>query len=116
MLTIRNASGAIRRLLPAAALLAVTLPMTAVALVAPRGDGAVAVVFRPGLPLAEGIVRASAAGAAVVGAGVFGSILIVRPESADFAARVRMAGALVVLDADALGGCLRGPGSGAGRL
>jgi hypothetical protein len=115
-MTMGRAAAALRQILPAFLLLAATLPMTAVALVAPRDGGPVAVVFRPGLPLAESIVRASTAGAAVVGTGVVDSILIVRPRTADFAGRVRTAGAVVVLDADALGGCLRGPGSGAGTL
>ncbi len=67
----------------------------------------VAVVFPPWIRGADAAARAADAGADLVRNGRFPFVMIVRPQRSDFTGAVYREGALIVLDASALGGCFR---------
>jgi hypothetical protein len=74
----------------------------------PRDGDDVAAIFPPWIDGSEAIGRIGAAGGALVRTGITESILVVHGEGADFAARLRQAGAWLVVDPVAFGGCLTG--------
>jgi hypothetical protein len=72
----------------------------------PAGDGGViAAVFPPWWSGRESFLAAAAAGVAVIRAGTLPSILVVRGDGPESAARLRRAGALALINPQALGGC-----------
>lgn len=93
----------LRALLPALALLAASLAMTAALAVRPRPDASALGLFAPGLGRDGALGRAAAAGVRVIAPGRLPASLVVPAEDAG---RLGAAGAWLVLDAAALGGCL----------
>lgn len=74
---------------------------------APRHpQSGVAVVFPPWINGADALMQAASAGADIVRLGSYPFIVVVRPTSVGYPARVLKRGALAVLDPQALGGCL----------
>jgi hypothetical protein len=73
---------------------------------AARTDGApVAVVFAPWVEADRAVAMAAAAGATILSVGASANVVIVRPDDAAYADRVRREGAWLVADAAALTGC-----------
>jgi hypothetical protein len=73
---------------------------------APRdAAGGVAVIFAPWVSSADAMSRAVRAGGRLVRLGGFDSIVVVVPQTPDFARNVRAEGALLLADPLALTGC-----------
>lgn len=94
-------------------LLASTLSLAGTAL-APRDDGLVAAVFPPGLDRNGVLERVAAADAVLVRLGAWDGIAVAASTRPGLAARLRAAGAWLVLDPIAAAGCPL-PSSPAGR-
>ena len=93
--------------LNAGALLLVSWLMVAALSLAPRPDAdVVAVVFPPWWDEGRALLTAASTGAAIIRSGALPTILVVQPADRDGRARLRRAGAWLVLDPQALGGCL----------
>jgi len=65
----------------------------------------VAVVFAPWVDEAQAMSRVAESGGALVRPGAFSFITVAIPKAPDFAARVRSAGAWILLDPQFLDGC-----------
>jgi hypothetical protein len=91
-------------LVPYATLAASIMAMAFVAL-APVPNHPIAAVFPPWWTAARGFQAAALSGAPIVRTGAFVNILVLSPGEPDLPARLRAAGAWLVLDAKALGGC-----------
>ena len=87
----------------AAALLSAIIPFSFN--YAPRRNDNVAVVFAPWIDAREAIVQALGAGASLVRSARLPFVVVVRPSSPEFFAKVRRNGALLVLDASLFRGC-----------
>jgi len=66
----------------------------------------VAVIFAPWISADEALIRSVTAGARFVRHGGYPFIAIVMPDDADYPARMRVAGAVMVADPRALAACL----------
>lgn len=86
-----------------------TLPVFAAADLPGESSGTLAAVFAPGTDRAEALAAVAAADGLVVRAGGWGSVLVARSEEAGFAARLRRAGAWLVVDPRSAAGCLIAP-------
>jgi hypothetical protein len=76
----------------------------------PRDDRQVAAIFAPWTGHEAAFFRAATAGGRVVREGVFDNILVVRAERPGLIDRLYAAGAWLVIDPVAFGGCLvKGP-------
>jgi hypothetical protein len=84
-------------LLPAALVAVFALSAGAVAGYAPPATGEMAVVFPPWVDEAQGLAGILAAGGKIVGPTRFGNIVVAYGPDAGFGARVRAAGAWLVL-------------------
>ena len=74
---------------------------------APRGrNSSVAVIFAPWVGSSDAASRVANAGASLVRNGGFPFVMIVRPQTVDFTGAILREGALMVLDASAIHGCL----------
>jgi hypothetical protein len=74
---------------------------------APRDPASgVAVIFAPWTDADAALTRAVKAGSRFVRYGGYGFIVVVVPEAPDYLSRIRIAGALFVLDPGALAACL----------
>ena len=92
----------------ALAMLTLAPPPTTPGIGAPGGgstDAVRAAVFPPWWHATRSFLAASAAGVTIIRTGAIPAILIVRLEHADSLARLRQAGAWLLLDPQALGGC-----------
>jgi hypothetical protein len=87
-------------------LAASTLPVFAAADLPGAASGTLAAVFAPGTDRAAALAAVAEADGLVVRAGGWGSVLIARSEQAGFAARLRRAGAWLVVDPRSAAGCL----------
>lgn len=87
-------------------LAASTLPVFAAADLPGEASGTLAAVFAPGTDRAEALAAVAEADGLVVRAGGWGSVLVARSEQAGFAARLRHAGAWLVVDPRSAAGCL----------
>jgi hypothetical protein len=96
------------RLIPFA-LLAGSVLMIASLAMKPVPDKPVAALFPPWWSAARVIASAAAADGAIVRFGGFQTILVLAAGGPDLAARLRHAGAWLVLDAGSLGGCAEQP-------
>jgi hypothetical protein len=65
----------------------------------------VAVIFAPGTSAADAYAAATDAGARILRSGRTSNIVIVVPDSAEFADRVKAEGAWIVADASTIDGC-----------
>jgi hypothetical protein len=74
----------------------------------PASDNAVVAVFPPWWTASRTLVAASAAGA-VLDSGAYSFVVIVQSQDHELGARLRAAGALLLLDPLGLGGCLQSP-------
>jgi hypothetical protein len=93
--------------LPAALLLVVSPIAVGWAGLRPPADGeAVAAVFPPWWSAGEALAAAATVGP-VVREGIVPTLLVVRTPAATGAARLRAAGAFLVLDPQAIGGCFK---------
>ena len=72
----------------------------------PKDGGDVAAVFPPWISGTGAFERVAEAGGAVIRAGVVDTILVAHSDDSDFARRLHRAGAWLVLDPVAFGGCL----------
>lgn len=79
-----------------------TLPLATVVL--PEPGQPVAVVFAPGVTLADAMGRVTAAGGLPLGAGTFGNVVVARSDQGDFADNLQKQGAWLLLD-PVLAGC-----------
>ncbi len=84
-------------LLPAALVAVFALSIGTVAAYAPPSTGEMAVVFPPWLSEAQGLAGILAAGGKIVGPTRFSNIIVAYGPDAGFGARVRSAGAWLVL-------------------
>lgn len=89
-----------------------TLPVFAAADLPGETSGTLAAVFAPGTDRAEALAAVTAADGLVVRAGGWGAVLVARSEDAGFAARLRRAGAWLVVDPRSAAGCLIAPAGG----
>ncbi len=80
------------------------LPLLLVAAPSDARSG-VAVVFAPWVDEAQAMTRVAESGGALVRTGAFSFITVAIPKAPDFAARVRSAGAWILLDPQFLDGC-----------
>ena len=91
--------------LPAALLLCVTVVMAGWLMLRPDADRPVLAWFSPRLSADQALAAAAAAGARVIDHGRLPTSLIVLPDGIDGVARLRTAGAWLVVNARNLGGC-----------
>lgn len=82
------------------------LTMAVIDLSPSRANSAVAVVFAPWTTGADAVRRVAEAGGLPLKEGRYPFIMLVRPGTPGFASAVRKAGALMLLDAAAVRGCL----------
>ncbi len=87
-------------------LAASTLPVFAAADLPGEASGTLAAVFAPGTDRAAALAAVAEADGLVVRAGGWGSVLVARSDQAGFAARLRRAGAWLVVDPRSAAGCL----------
>jgi hypothetical protein len=87
-------------------LAASTLPVFAAADLPGAASGTLAAVFAPGTDRAAALAAVAEADGLVVRAGGWGSVLVARSDEAGFAARLRRAGAWLVVDPRSAAGCL----------
>jgi len=90
--------------LPSLVLFASLLGVAALAL-QPRPDHPVAAVFPPWWSAERAFAAAGSAGGAVLRDGAWSTLIVAQSPDPQFAARLRAAGALLVLDPQALGTC-----------
>ncbi|MEO3431219.1 hypothetical protein AAFN88_20355 [Pelagibius sp. CAU 1746] len=83
-----------------------TLPVFAAADLPGEASGTLAAVFAPGTDKAAALAAVAEAEGLVVRAGGWGAVLIAHSDDAGFAARLRRAGALMVVDPRSAAGCL----------
>jgi hypothetical protein len=86
-------------------LIAASLPAVAIAAAPPSGAHDIAAVFPPWWSHGRAMTAAGIAGE-VEASGAVKGVLIVHSDQPGLAARLRDAGALILLDAQGLGGCL----------
>ena len=91
--------------LPCSALAATSALAAAVLSLAPPVSGPVAALFPPWWTATRSLVAASGAGTPVR-FGAAGFVVVLMPDTQDAAARLHRAGAWLVLDPKALGGCV----------
>lgn len=72
----------------------------------PRDGREVAAIFPPWMDANEAIARVARAGGAIVRVGLFHNILVAHGDDPTFADRIGKAGAWLIVDPVALGGCL----------
>ena len=94
----------------AAALVVASLLALAALQARPRDGAQVAAVFAPWTDDGGAIARVAQAGGLVVRRGVVGTIVVVQSDQPGLIARLYAAGAWLVIDPAALGGCLAGRG------
>jgi len=94
-----------RLLLLTYALATLILPLLLVAAPSDERNG-VAVVFAPWVGEAQAMSLVAESGGAIVRTGAFSFITVAIPKAPDFAARIRSAGAWILLDPQFLEGCL----------
>lgn len=87
-------------------LLVSALPLLAVADQPGAARGTLAAIFPPSLDRADSLAATVSAGGLVVREGGWGSVVIAHSDEAGFAARLRRAGAWLVLDPQSAAGCL----------
>lgn len=92
-------------LIPSVFLFNSTIMMVVFAM-APSANHPVAAVFPPWWTAARAFAAASAVGVPVLRLGVAPGVFVLGAGPSDIPARLRAAGAFLVLDANALGGCL----------
>jgi hypothetical protein len=97
----------LRTWLPALALLAVSFAASAWLMLRPADGRFVAAVFPPWWDVARSTDAVIAADGAILGLGGLSSIIVARSDRADFPARLRAAGALLLLDPSQLSFCAR---------
>jgi len=102
-------SGTLPAVALAAAMLMGSVVATAALAIAPGADQAapVAALFPPWWTAEEAYVAAASTGGAIVRQGALPSLLVVQSAEPGFRGRLRAAGAWVLLDPKAVGGCLR---------
>ncbi|WP_193369626.1 hypothetical protein [Pelagibius marinus] len=83
-----------------------TLPVFAAADLPGAASGTLAAVFAPGTDRAAALAAVAEADGLVVRGGGWGSVLVARSDQAGFAARLRRAGAWLVVDPRSAAGCL----------
>lgn len=99
-----------RLLLVTYALATLVIPLLLVAAPSDARNG-VAVVFAPWVGEAQAMSLVAESGGALVRTGAFSFITVAIPKAPDFAARVRSAGAWILLDPQFLDGCFSLPSS-----
>jgi hypothetical protein len=105
-----------RRLLLVTFVLAtLVFPLLLVAAPSDARNG-VAVVFAPWVGEAQAMSLVAESGGALVRTGAFSFITVAIPKAPDFAARVRSAGAWILLDPQFLDGCFSSPPSSSRKL
>ncbi len=87
------------------AILVTSVFLTGLAALSPAADRPVAAVFPPWWTSGQVFAAAARADAPVIRVGAFSSILVMPSASAELSRRLREAGALLLLDARAAGGC-----------
>lgn len=92
-------------LIPALALLAFSLPVVGLAAVAPDGASEIAVVGAPWADVSRMAEIVASADGAIVRVGGLQNVIVAFSEHPDFAARLRAAGAWLVLDPLILAAC-----------
>ena len=103
--SISNLFGAVGCWLPCVALAAGSLLASGALALGPPASGPVAALFPPWWSATRALVAAASAGTPVrFGAAAF--VVVVMPDTQDAASRLRRAGAWVLLDPQALGGCI----------
>jgi len=102
------ASSRQRSLLPALALMAVGTAWVCALTLSPRAGEAVAALFPPGTAQDQALSAAAGAGSAeIVALGNWSPVVLVRSDDPALPARLRAAGAWLVVRAPAAAGCLR---------
>lgn len=96
---------------PALAMLAASVAATGWLELRPMDDRFVAAVFPPWWDAARSTEAIVAADGAIVGWGGLASIVITRSDQGDFPARLRVAGALLLLEPSRLGTCAGSDGT-----
>jgi hypothetical protein len=91
--------------LPAVLLLIVTIVMAGWLTLRPDADRPALAWFSPLLSADQAMRAASAAGARVIDRGRLPTSLVVQPDATDGLARLREAGAWLIVNAQAFGGC-----------
>jgi hypothetical protein len=74
----------------------------------PNNGGAIVAVFPPWWSSSRTFIAASEAGA-ILNSGAYPFVVIVQSQSPELGARLRAAGALLLLDPLGMGGCLQSP-------
>jgi hypothetical protein len=87
------------------ATLAASITVMAFAALVPKQNDPVAAIFPPWWTAARGFEAAALSGVPIVRTGAFANILVLAPGQPNLPARLHAAGAWMVVDAMALGGC-----------